>query len=268
MNEENKDYYVYVHRRKDNGVVFYVGHGRLKRINTGSKTKTKDWISVELQAGGHTVEKLVENLSKTEANLIEHDYLVNPPENWNLVNKRLPVKVYDLNYEYLNARFEYSEDSRTFLKWKGAKLPAYNGRDAGGLQGTGQGGKTYYAVRDGKKLYLIHRVIWILHNKSNVPNGMVIDHIDGNPLNNKICNLRAITQQQNSSFKNTTKNTSGAIGVAREKKISGRCYWVAIMIFDGVKYSERYSVDKYGELEAKNLAINKRLEFERMFQPR
>ena len=265
MNEENNDYYVYVHRRKDNGVVFYVGHGRLKRGNNGSRTKTKDWIIIDNEAGGHTVEKLAENLSKSEANSTEHNYLVNPPEDWKLVNKRLPVKVYDLDYGYINTRFEYSEDSKTFLKWKGAKMPAYNGRDAGGLQGTGQGGKTYYAVRDGKRLYLIHRLVWILHNKMDIPTGLVVDHIDGNSLNNRISNLRVVTPQQNASNKGKHFSKSGITGVRREEKQCG-CYWAAYILTNGIKYSKCYSVQRLGEDEAKQQAINKRLEFEREFK--
>lgn len=265
MNEENNDYYVYVHRRKDNGVVFYVGHGRLKRGNNGSRTKTKDWLIIDTLSGGHVVEKLVENLSKSEANLIEHNYLVNPPENWNLVNKRLPVKVYDLDYDYLNTRFEYSEESKTFIKWKGAKIPAYNGRDAGGLQGTGQGGKTYYAVRDGKKLYLIHRLVWILHNKTDIPRGMVVDHIDGDSLNNRISNLRVVTPQQNASNKGKHPSTSGITGVRREEKEYG-CYWTAAIFSKGVKYSKCFSITKLGEDIAKQQAIDKRIEFEKLFK--
>lgn len=265
MSEENKDYYVYVHRRKDNSIVFYVGHGRLKRSDNGSRTKTKDWSKVESIAGGHSVEKLKENLTKHEANKIEHDYLVNPPDEWQLVNKRLPIESYKLDYEYLSSRFKYSEESKTYLKWKGAKIPAYNGRDAGGLQGTGKGGKTYYAVRDGKRLYLVHRLVWILHNKIDIPSGMVVDHIDGNSLNNSINNLRVVTPQQNASNKGKHHSISGITGVRREEKEYGD-YWSAYISSKGVKHSECFSVTKLGEEEAKQQAINKRIEFEKLFK--
>jgi hypothetical protein len=265
MSEENNDYYVYVHRRKDNGVVFYVGHGRLKRGDNGSRTKTKDWSKVESIAGGHIIEKLKENLTKHEANKMEHDYLVNPPDDWQLVNKRLPVKSYELDYDYLNTRFEYSEESKTSLKWKGAKIPAYNGRDAGGIQGTGQGNKTYYAVRDGKKLYLIHRIVWILHNKKDILTGMVVDHIDGNSLNNRISNLRVVTPQQNASNKGKQLSESGITGVRREEKEYG-CYWSAYISSKGVKHSKCFSITNLGEDEAKQQAINKRIEFEKLFK--
>jgi hypothetical protein len=266
MNED-KDYYVYVHRRKDNGVVFYVGHGRGNRIGTGAKTKTKDWAVIEQEANGHSVEKLNENLSKSEAETIEYNFLSNPPLGWQLVNKRLPVKIYELDYEYLNTRFEYSEESKTGLKWKGAKFAAYNGKDAGCVQRTnGKESKAYWCVRDGKRLYLNHRIVWVLFNKIDIPSGFVVDHIDGNSSNNNINNLRILTQQQNSSSKKNSWAASGISGVKRSKKANGY-YWTACIVSKGAAYTRSYSVDKYGENKAKEMAIAKRLEYELEFQP-
>lgn len=44
--------------------------------------------------------------------------------------------------------------------------------------------------------YLEHRLVWIFHNGS-IPDGMEIDHIDGNPGNNRIENLRLATTSEN-----------------------------------------------------------------------
>jgi len=46
------------------------------------------------------------------------------------------------------------------------------------------------------KNYLAHRIIWTLLN-GPIPEGRVIDHIDGNPGNNRISNLRLATVSQN-----------------------------------------------------------------------
>lgn len=62
---------------------------------------------------------------------------------------------------------------------------------AGSTQLTG-----YKAVNIGKVKYFNHRLIWIYFH-GDIPENMVIDHIDRNKLNNRISNLRLVTVQQN-----------------------------------------------------------------------
>ena len=66
------------------------------------------------------------------------------------------------------------------------------------------------------KLLLAHRIAWFIYH-GELPN--IIDHLDRDPLNNKITNLRLCTQQQNQF--NTSKrvnNTSGFKGVSWHKR--------------------------------------------------
>ena len=47
------------------------------------------------------------------------------------------------------------------------------------------------------KVIGLHRLVWMLHN-GEIPSGMCVDHIDRNPLNNRIENLRLVSRSQNS----------------------------------------------------------------------
>jgi hypothetical protein len=68
-----------------------------------------------------------------------------------------------------------------------------------------------------KKDYLSHRLAWLyVHGKW--PNG-VIDHIDGNPFNNSIDNLRDVsrTVNQQNQKKSHSNSKSGFLGVTDRK---------------------------------------------------
>jgi hypothetical protein len=81
-----------------------------------------------------------------------------------------------------------------------------------------------YQLRLNNKFYReVGKLLWILHNKKCWPsdeNGkaLLIDHIDGNPENNFIWNLRPVTPQQNMyNSKIPSTNTSGYKGVSWHK---------------------------------------------------
>lgn len=83
---------------------------------------------------------------------------------------------------------------------------------------TSRGGAKYKVISFARRRWLLHRFIWTYAN-GEIPENMIIDHIDGNTSNNSIKNLRIATRSESSFNKGMLKNnTSGVKGVYWDKK--------------------------------------------------
>lgn len=143
-----------------------------------------------------------------------------------------------MDQKYLHDCFDYdSETGELFWKLRprshfntenGMKIHA--ARFAGRVAGTSRrrAGKknTYLSVGLGdKRGMLVHRIIWCMAY-GECPD--IIDHIDGDGTNNRIENLRSVSNSVN--LRNTTMyatNTSGITGVAFRKDRAGKKNWLA-----------------------------------------
>lgn len=86
-----------------------------------------------------------------------------------------------------------------------------------GLMAGADRGDGYYKICFKKKRYYAHRVVWELHN-GKLSKGEQIDHIDQNPSNNRISNLRIATNSENNCNRSRqSNNTSGFKGVSWNK---------------------------------------------------
>lgn len=110
-----------------------------------------------------------------------------------------------------NSYFEYKDGK---LYWKVNKGTAKVGEEAGYInEDTG-----YIDVGFDYKRYQAHRIIWEMHY-GPIPEGMEIDHIWHNKLDNRIENLRLVTPIENSRNKSKNKNNiSGVTGVSWNKR--------------------------------------------------
>ena len=126
--------------------------------------------------------------------------------------------------------FEYRDGG---LYWKRSQGRATVGRRCGWPQPDG-----YRCVKWKSKNYGEHRLIWEYFH--GVPPTNLIDHIDGNPSNNLISNLREATNAENQANRKKNKNnTSGYKGVHWNK--CKKRYQVYAMV-DG-KQVIRYAKD-------------------------
>lgn len=112
--------------------------------------------------------------------------------------------------------------------------------------------------------YQVHRIIWGICN-GVIAEG-IIDHIDGNPRNNKIANLRLVTYKiNNRNSKKSSDNNSGITGVYYSESINK--YNVLYRYFcaqwtDTKQHCKKFSINKLGITEAfKRAVLYRKLKF-------
>lgn len=131
-----------------------------------------------------------------------------------------------ITQQRLQSIVDYSPETGVLLwrKTKGSRAragDALGSRDAHG----------YLTVRIDGESYKVHRLVWIWVTGSEPPEW--IDHINGDRLDNRFCNLRLATRSQNQQNRPKNKNnTSGFKGVSYHKGI-GR--WRATISANGRK---------------------------------
>jgi hypothetical protein len=138
----------------------------------------------------------------------------------------------DITKEYLHSVLNYNADSGVF-KWKhrADMTRSWNARFSGTVAGTKNpiraglraGENAYFVIVINKKPYLLHVLAWLYMTGEIAKNS--IDHVDGNPRNNRWDNLRKCTKSENQCNRAIqSNNTSGYKGVSWDKR---RMKWKA-----------------------------------------
>ncbi len=124
----------------------------------------------------------------------------------------------DITAEKLRELLHYDHETGIFT-WK---VSTSNRVKVGDVAGSPDG-QGYLQIKVQRRLYLAHRLAW-LHINGVWPK-LNIDHINRNPSDNRLVNLRDVTHKQNHQNRSkSSNNTSGHPGVYWHKRISK---WVA-----------------------------------------
>jgi hypothetical protein len=107
-----------------------------------------------------------------------------------------------------------------------------------GHEFTTTSGEKSKQVRVNYKMYFVHRVIYKMCTGEEP---ILIDHINGNPLDNRIENLRSVTNMENMrNAKKYKTNTSGHVGVSWSKSCNK---WEAYIWDNKIKIKLGYFCD-------------------------
>ena len=134
-----------------------------------------------------------------------------------------------MSIEELKKVLSYDLETGNFTWTDKASYKCFIGKKAGSFS------NGYIAIRYKRKVYKAHRLAWGFVYGS-WPAGE-IDHIDGNPANNKLENLRDVPHSINSqNIKSaTTRNKIGLLGVVkRQNKYSAHIHKNGKQIYLGV----------------------------------
>lgn len=159
----------------------------------------------------------------------------------------------ELTQELVKELFEYNDNGYLVYKKTRGSKPAFT--MAGGL---GKG-NLYKRVTVMYKTYLQHQIIFFMHY-GYLPK--IIDHIDGNKLNNKIENLRQCTTNQNAyNSKKPITNTSGFKGVSWHK--NRKTWQASIRVNAKLKYLGSFDTPELAHEAYKKSALDLHGEFAR-----
>ena len=96
------------------------------------------------------------------------------------------------------------------------------------------------------KVYYVHRFVWECYN-GNILEGKVIDHINNNKEDNRLCNLQLLTQQQN--CKKSANNRDYTFVAKNHENI--RCIRATNIITKEVSYfNSMYAVQQHLQINA------------------
>ena len=171
--------------------------------------------------------------------------------------------------------FYYDETSPTGIRWncdihrvnQGGVIPNSYIKVKGDVAGSikSSKGKNYhrYQVKYMQVVYNVSRIVYEIA-VGKLEDGMTVDHVDGNALNNLVENLRQVPSEiNNRNLRRNRQNKSGVNGVRLSTVTDKRygyiySYYTATWRSDNRPRCKAFSIDKLGHDEAFRLACEYR----------
>lgn len=150
----------------------------------------------------------------------------------------MPIKFLNMpNFERLHELLTYNPEAGE-LRWRFRRPGTRSGDAAGHVRTNKYGRKDHMITIDGKR-YFSSRIIWMMYFRED-PGCLTIDHLDRNPLNNRITNLRlADIHEQNLNTKCTSASTATryiGVGMDSRKNDCRRPRWYGKIRVGGKNY--------------------------------
>ena len=165
----------------------------------------------------------------------------------NLSNAELNKRLVELDQSALKEVLSYDPDTGVFLRKITVSGNAKAGDEAGWVKRYKDKDLEYREIKIKTKVYKAHRLAW-LYVTGEWPKGH-IDHINGDGLDNRFCNLRDVSNQENSKNSSLSKsNKSGSNGVSWHKD-HGK--WYARIMVNGKSKHLGYYDSKDEAIEAR-----------------
>ena len=264
---------VYFYEQISTGYIVYVGHGNYERPFATLHRRQPEIKKMSLEKD-LIIFLAFTQLTKEEAEIIEGEYLDEyfgkHTGSFKLLNKARKSKVKSIKYDEVNEYLYYDETSPTYLRWKVDKIGRkwhLKDKVAGCISIRKNRRNDYSVVRIKGTSFACHRVVYSLISYRDLDTNLVIDHIDGDGLNNNKNNLRLVTTQVN--VLNTRRctlqsnNKTGVMGVSFNKN----GYFAATLSFklnnERKTLSEYFKVSVHGENSAFEMACKSRKEMEK-----
>jgi len=152
-----------------------------------------------------------------------------------------------VDLQRVNQLLHYDPDTGVFT-WKVRRNHKAKVGDIAGAVNSYESNLQYISIKIDRRLYKAHRLAFLLMSGRWPEN---IDHINGNGLDNRWCNLREVFHQENGKNQKQSKNNkSGQTGVSWHKQNKK---WIAkesqVYLGSFTSYEDAISARKQAEID-------------------